>query len=358
MFFSVHIPIYNCEKYLHKCIDSVLEQSFTDFELILVDDGSTDSSGSICDEYAEKDGRIKAFHQENCGLVATRRKACTLSSGKYILFVDADDFILPGLFERLYDVCKTHEPEMIAFDYETFGAELDVRFKNGFPEGLYKGENLSKVRDSLIYGERENSFNYGGVLYNLVCKVIRRDFWNEHFPQIPKEITKGEDLAATAVLVSAAKSLYFLDFCGYKYRLTPGSMMNTFKETETKNHKMVYDFITREVPSVKKNSISVWMMYMFLDYCRSAVTAAKSAADFESIIKRNTDAGFLEILNSARLSLPSSEDAKLMNLVKEQKFKGIYRAIKLEFTIKYCRKKGGYLKRKSLSMLKKLIGRA
>ncbi len=324
MLFSVHIPIYNCEKYLHKCVDSILEQSFTDFELILIDDGSTDSSGSICDEYAEKDSRIKAFHQENCGLVATRRKACTLSSGKYILFVDADDFILPGLFERLYDVCKTHEPEMIAFDYETFGTESDVRNKNGFPEGLYEGKKLSKVHRSLIYDNHKRSFNYGGVLYNLWCKAIRRDFWNEYFPQIPKEITKGEDLAAIVVLVSAAKSLYFMGFCGYKYRLTPGSMMNTFKETETKNHKMVYDFITREVPSVKKNSISVWMMYMFLDYCRSAVTAAKSAADFEDIIKRNTDAEFLEILNSARLSMPRFRDAKLMHLVKRQKYKELY----------------------------------
>ena len=93
MYFSIIVPVYNVEKYLRECIDSILCQTFTDFELILVDDGSKDESGKICDEYAEKDNRIKVIHKENGGQSTARNCGVKESSGKYIVFLDSDDFI-------------------------------------------------------------------------------------------------------------------------------------------------------------------------------------------------------------------------------------------------------------------------
>lgn len=100
---SVIIPVYNVEKYLHTCLDSILAQTFTDFELILIDDGSPDSSGKICDEYAEKDSRIRVFHQENQGQAAARNFGVNQAKADWIHFVDSDDIIHPQMLEILFD---------------------------------------------------------------------------------------------------------------------------------------------------------------------------------------------------------------------------------------------------------------
>jgi len=93
---SIIIPVYNSEKYLKECIDSILSQTFLDFELVLVNDGSTDSSGKICDEYALKDSRVRVFHKENGGVSAARNTGIKAAKGKYVTFVDADDKVKPS----------------------------------------------------------------------------------------------------------------------------------------------------------------------------------------------------------------------------------------------------------------------
>ena len=99
---SIIVPVYQVEKYIRQCIDSILAQTFTDFELILVDDGSKDNSGKICDEYAEKDKRIRVIHKENDGLSGARNKGLDNASGNYFMFVDGDDYISPNMAECLY----------------------------------------------------------------------------------------------------------------------------------------------------------------------------------------------------------------------------------------------------------------
>ena len=101
---SIIVPVYNVEKYFKNCIESILSQTFKDFELILVNDGSTDSSGNICDEYAKRDNRIKVIHQENKGQASARNKGLDIARGKYIGFVDSDDTIHPRMYEILYDL--------------------------------------------------------------------------------------------------------------------------------------------------------------------------------------------------------------------------------------------------------------
>lgn len=117
MFFSVIVPVYNVEKYLRECIDSVLAQTFEDFELILVDDGSTDSSGCICDEYAEKDSRIKVIHKENEGQSTARNKGIENASGFFAVFLDSDDFFCDSRFLQDVRNCIEKETEVIIYRY-------------------------------------------------------------------------------------------------------------------------------------------------------------------------------------------------------------------------------------------------
>lgn len=106
---SIIIPVYNAEKYINRCIDSILAQTFTDFELILINDGSTDRSGIICDEYSTIDKRIKVIHKENGGPADARNIGIDISVGKYIGFVDSDDYIAPNMYELLYEKCESNK---------------------------------------------------------------------------------------------------------------------------------------------------------------------------------------------------------------------------------------------------------
>lgn len=114
---SVIVPVYNVEKYLHRCIDSLLAQTYTDFELLLIDDGSTDASGRICDEYAGKDSRVRVFHKENGGASSARNHGLDNASGEWLAFCDADDWISPYMFEELLTTAENDKADIVFCDF-------------------------------------------------------------------------------------------------------------------------------------------------------------------------------------------------------------------------------------------------
>lgn len=116
---SIIVPIYNVEKYLNKCVESVLNQTFPDFELLLINDGSKDNSGRICDEYAEKDHRIRAFHKINGGVSSARNLGLEHAKGEWIMFVDADDWIEKDCLLVLYETCRSDDLDLLQFSFRT-----------------------------------------------------------------------------------------------------------------------------------------------------------------------------------------------------------------------------------------------
>lgn len=110
---SIIVPVYQVENYIRKCIDSILAQTFTDFELILVDDGSKDKSGQICDEYAGMDQRVRVIHQENSGVAAARNHGIAYANGGYLCFVDADDWIEDGMIEQCISQMKENDADIL-----------------------------------------------------------------------------------------------------------------------------------------------------------------------------------------------------------------------------------------------------
>ena len=110
---SVIIPIYNVDKYLRRYIESVMAQTLKDIQIICVDDGSKDTSGAICDEYSKRDNRIIVIHKENAGLVTASKAGLNIASGKYIGFVDGDDWIEPELYEHMYNLAEEHQVSFV-----------------------------------------------------------------------------------------------------------------------------------------------------------------------------------------------------------------------------------------------------
>lgn len=158
MFFSVIIPVYNVEKYLRECVDSVLNQSFKDFEVILVDDGSKDSSGSICDKYSEKYSFIKTIHKPNGGQADARNVGTTVASGEYIIYIDSDDYIIDNnFFSDVYEHINTSNSDVVIYKFSKYFDETKVLEKCSFsfPDSKkYHGDEmlLEMVKKDAYYG--------------------------------------------------------------------------------------------------------------------------------------------------------------------------------------------------------------
>lgn len=146
---SIIIPIYNVESYLRKCLDSIMEQSFSCFELLLINDGSTDASAQICQEYVEKDDRIRYFEKENGGVSSARNFGIKHSSGEYITFIDSDDWVEPNYLEILYKAMKEQDADIVVTNYYTFREE-DAMF-------LF---HVSEANEALVFQPNDSFFNY------------------------------------------------------------------------------------------------------------------------------------------------------------------------------------------------------
>lgn len=155
---SIIVPVYNTEPYLRQCLDSVLEQSFSDFELILVDDGSTDSSGAICDGYAAKDCRIRVIHQENAGQGRARNVAMDQAAGKYLIFLDSDDYWLPDTLETLVSEAERNQTQVLVFGAVPFWDGMEEPenhpvYRHTVQDGVVKSgpESLKTALDAKEY---------------------------------------------------------------------------------------------------------------------------------------------------------------------------------------------------------------
>lgn len=166
---SVIIPVYNAEKYLRCCLDSVTGQTLRDIEIICVDDGSTDQSSQIIETYAKKDDRIKVIHKENGGLVLARKAGVTEASGAYVGYVDSDDWIEPDMYENLYEKVCEHGCDIVASGLFRQFSDSIVKVTNTIAAGVYDSDAIKKhILPSMLY----NGIYYQmGVRPNLVNKL-------------------------------------------------------------------------------------------------------------------------------------------------------------------------------------------
>lgn len=220
---SVIVPIYNIEEYVGECIESILCQSYRELEIILVDDGSTDRSGAICDAYAEKDSRIKVIHKRNGGLVSARKAGLEAACGEYISYVDGDDWIDSHMYQKL--LALERKVDVIAFAaYEEYGRS---RFrgikKNMVREGFYeyRTERYELYSRMMV----DQNFYESGVLPYLWAKLIRRKLILEFQRNVPDSVSYAEDVACIYPCLLKAQSVYVSNMPLYHYRIRPGSMV-------------------------------------------------------------------------------------------------------------------------------------
>lgn len=215
MLFSVIVPIYNVEKYLRQCVDSILSQSYSDFELILVDDGSPDACPQICDEYAQLDSRVHVIHKENGGLTSARKSGIALATGEYILAVDGDDYIDSNLLSNVSDIISKHLCDIICFDYTTFPKTVKRIGISEFAPGIYDKNRIKE----LILPRLITDINGKRFPPSIWSKVFKRDLIMPIQSDLPNEIIMGEDSCVSYVAIYRAESLFIMHRSLYNYRV-------------------------------------------------------------------------------------------------------------------------------------------
>lgn len=205
---SLIIPIYNASTYLAFSLESLLPQPFQDFELILVDDGSTDASPSICDEYAAKDERIRVLHEPHSGVANSRQVGLEAAKGMYILYVDADDQVDPCMIADMYQVAVDQEADMVLCDYRELTHEGEV-YRKQEPTSLDGVAVLEDLLDGKLYG----------ALWN---KMMRREWLLRTKAAFPLQLTMREDLIFLSQCLPYASKIAYIPkaYYGYERRNT------------------------------------------------------------------------------------------------------------------------------------------
>lgn len=211
---SIIVPIYNASEYLNQCIESILSQTYRKLEIILVDDGSTDSSGEICDHYQESDDRILTVHQRNQGLVSARKAGLAIAKGKYIGFVDADDYIEQDMFEKLYLKLIEFDADFIHSGMITNGGKYF-----GVQEGLVNIEFLDKPKYIA-----NNIFKTQTIFFALWSKLFKAEIIKNAYMSLPDEQSFGEDLLCLCNCICQSKKFYLYNDAFYHYREYEGSL--------------------------------------------------------------------------------------------------------------------------------------
>lgn len=276
--FSIIIAVYNVGQYLGECLESLIRQTYTNWEAILVDDGSVDNSALICDAYAEKDKRIKVFHRPNKGSLLARRFGLYQAEGDYFLLIDSDDFINSNLLSDVNQIINMTESDLVIYRFQRFGGLRKSESPIVFKEGTIIGEGGSSKK--LIW-EKVVS---GCELNSLCLKVVKRDCIDYEIDYERYAFLKfGTDLMQSLAILDRANKIYFTERVYYYYRLNEnGISKSKLYNTNFEDIKMLMMTRTTIFERIhyflKKNnydsleSLELFYIHYFISEIRSLVT--------------------------------------------------------------------------------------
>lgn len=223
---SVIIPIYNISPYLDRCISSVVAQSYRNLQVILVDDGSTDGSSEICDQYAKQDERIQVIHKPNGGLVSARKAGLRVAIGEYVAYVDGDDWIEPKLYERMLEEMTDSSVDLVETDaYMEIGHE-GIPMRSKVPYGKYDADKIIPI---MLCDEEHNQCRLKPHVWS---KLFRRELLEGVQFAVDDRITVGEDAAVIYPYILHCNKISVLEYTGYHYVQHSNSMLREGKKLE------------------------------------------------------------------------------------------------------------------------------
>lgn len=266
---SVIVPIYNTEKYVEKCVDSICKQSFTDLEIILVDDGSTDGSGKMCDVFCEKDCRVKVIHKENGGLVSARKAGLAVATSDFVTYVDGDDWVDKDAYECMYNDICIHNVDVAFYGHFEVVGEVNKKVLHSLPKGYHNKDSLlKKIYPQMIAGKEFFSWRLFPSVWDALYK---RDVLLPSQMDVPNEINMGEDAACIYPMMLQLDSIYISDECFYHYRQNGDSMIKTKKNKfiEQKEFNQLHQYVNKKLSELAyiydvRNQWLYYMLFMMI----------------------------------------------------------------------------------------------
>ena len=302
---SIIVPVYQVEKYLRQCIDSILAQTFTDFELILVDDGSKDQSGTICDEYAGIDGRVRVIHKENGGLSDARNAGLEQAAGEYFMFVDSDDYIAPTMIERLYNSIQSESADIAACN---FCYVFDKKEKKDFSTDI-KAEVL-RGKEIFYYRKNDRSYGFWTVAWNKLYKSETFRNVRFRFGKYHEDEFWANDIYQLEIRVATIPE------CLYYYRQRDNSIMG--KESIARNldilealRERIYIYLEKQEYTDQAYKVLIYSLE-YLDKCRRLITNGNEKKLFIQAEKQTKD--IIQQLKKRKLSKIKSVSLVFMEI--------------------------------------------
>ena len=235
---SVIVPIYNVEKYLVKCIESIINQQYKQLEILLIDDGSTDGCFQICDEFEKIDCRIKVFHKDNEGLVRARKLGLSYSTGEYVAFVDGDDWIEPNMYSYLIDIIENSDADFIDSGYY-YDKNKDFEIENKLLGGIYKLDIDVKHK---IFSSLMNVDYFMGLNSSIWSKVFKADIIKSSYANVPDNMQYGEDIINYLYCVMKSKMMIQVNKSFYHYNYREESMSHSRSASLLRKEFMLWNY--------------------------------------------------------------------------------------------------------------------
>lgn len=235
---TIIIPVYNVEQYLSDCIESVLSQTYIEWECILIDDGSRDLSARICDEYAAKDSRFKVIHQHNGGASTARNTGIKNASGEWIAFVDSDDIVKPDYLQNMMSAAQTQDVDFIIGGFQYWHTAMGERNNKSYAPHIYEGEDIAKAYLSDYIHQN------GGPC----AKLYKRSIIIEHHIEFNPKMHYAEDCNFMLTYFNHINSIAFIDAVDYIYRLLPNSLSH--RKMHLESEKIVLKEMSLRVKEV------------------------------------------------------------------------------------------------------------
>ena len=261
---SVIVPIYKIEAYLPKCIDSLLNQSFSDFELILVNDGSPDGCPKICDDYAKKDSRVKVIHKENGGLLSARKEGLKNAQGKYISYVDGDDWVDKYYLDILFKLAEANSSDLVVTGHFR---EFDGKIETIKPKytGIFEQDDIRlSILPKAIYNGHFCEHEISTYVWN---KLFKRELLSQVLFDVPNEIIMGEDAAITYAYLALSKKLTISRIPLYYYRQRHDSIVKSIENPKVEYYRLglLMNFLKTKLSHVldEKNLNSQIQFYLY-----------------------------------------------------------------------------------------------
>ena len=258
---SVIVPIFNAQNFLHKCIDSILAQSYSHLNVILVDDGSQDASGEICDSYAVKDDRVFVIHKPNGGLVSARKAGVKVAKGEFVCWVDADDWVEKDFIKDFVEIQRQTQADLVAMSlYHDINDSTTID-NNGLADGEYK---VTEILPKLMHAGK---FYQYGIGPHLVTKMFRTDIIREAELKVDERIVAGEDAATTYVAVLKCDKIAIRNKPNYHYVQHPVTITKVSSPGELQRVEVLIDYLATAyrdcgVYDIMKRQLNIYKNYM------------------------------------------------------------------------------------------------